>query len=92
MLFRVLQALDGLFFNFEISKILIVRGKPFQDINEFSFRTWFSNRQLLLHNSSARLYSDFTRAVLREKGSVCVLTSVCRFVVNIRVIFRDQNI
>ena len=70
MLFRVWQELDGLCFNLEISKILIVPGKPFQDINDFSFRTWFSNKQLLLHNLSARWYSDFfTHAVLCEKGS-----------------------
>ena len=62
MLFRVWQVLDGLFFNFEISKLLIVRGKPFQDINDFSFRTWYLNRQLLLHNLSPKLMNSSTGA------------------------------
>ena len=68
MLFRVWQVLDGLFLILKLV-LLIVRGKPFQDMNDFSFRTWFSNKQLLLHNLSARWYSGFTHAVLREKDS-----------------------
>ena len=46
-----------------------MRGKPFQDIKNFSFRTLFSSRQLLLHNLSARTarrYSNLTHAVLRK--------------------------
>ena len=66
MLFRVWQVLADLFFNFETSKLLIVCEKPFQDINNLSFRSWFSNKQLLLHNLRAWCCSDFTHAVSRK--------------------------
>ena len=37
------RSVENLFLSLDINKFLIARGKPFQDINIVSFRTWFSN-------------------------------------------------
>ena len=55
-----------------ISKDLMARGNPFQDINALSLVIWFSNNWLLLQIIEARWNSDLAQVVLRGNGSKLV--------------------